>query len=796
MPAIVSKALRPFAGVSIALLLSACGNGNSDSERGASAEQLASQCLANSPVHAYGEGLHAPSARTLPAPASVAGGAPAQLCNGNSDYHFGAAKADITGPAGGKVHMGNESTDNYSAGIHIRQYARSFVVHSPCNDKRVAMVLTDTGMMFESVRQAVLDAVAADSELSGLYGPDNIMLSASHTHSTPGGQAHYTAYNTFRLGHDPQTFAVTVDGIVRSLRQAQRNLAASPQTGKIRLNQGELLGANKSRAIPAYLENPAAERAQYVDINGNDITTNRLMTLLRLQRANGKEVGSINWFAVHPTSDALSEYGLGAVPISGDNKGYAAYLFERIKGRSDNEDFIAGFMQADEGDAFSQLWFDNDDMRALRDSALPANEPSPVTVANGSAQLNHALTLYSSAQDSLHGPIDYRFGYVKMDEVEVTDPVVLASLQHPAELDSAEKRTCTAAMGFSFPAAGHGAQPGEQSYFTPAGLSCRDPDYFASVQNDVLTLLSAKLPVESLSYAVGCNLSLLPGLNLSCQAEKPILFVFGPPLNVSANILPFQLFRIGNLAIIALPWEITTMAGRRIRDTVLSELKQDGVDYVVINGLANDYVSYLTTREEYALQMYEGASNQFGPWSLAAVQQEMRRLAVDMVQHTATDRGPTPPRTSATLTQVLPLNVLDSTPAGINFGDTLEDVATSYLPGDTARALFQASSPNHDLKTNSSFLFVERQLGNGEWQTIASDADPETSFVWHSDSEQPQFSPSPFSQAEILWRIPKDTQAGRYRLRFEASANSLGRLQSYQGLSSEFTVRGTPDRCP
>ncbi len=776
------------------IILSACGG--SDNNSTASAEQRATQCLADNPLYAYSQGLHAPSAHNPPAPASVTEGAPAQLCSGNSDYHFGAAKADITGPAGGKIHMGNESTDNYSAGIHLRQYARSFVIHSPCNDKRVAMILTDTGMMFESVRQAVLDAVAADSELSALYGPDNIMMSATHTHSAPGGQAHYTAYNTFRLGHDPQTFAVTVDGMLASLRQAQRNLAATAQPGKIHFNQGELLGANKSRAIPAYMQNPATERQRYLDINGDDITTNRLMTLLRLERDNGKQVASINWFAVHPTSDALSEYGLGAVPISGDNKGYAAYLFERIKAGGDGEDFVAGFMQADEGDAFSQLWFDNDELRAQRDAALPANEPSPVTVANGSAQLNRALTLYNRARQSLHGPIDYRLGYVKMDAVEVTDPVVLASLPHPAELDSTEKRTCTAAMGFSFPAAGHGAQPGEQSHFTPAGLSCRDPDYFASVQNDVLSLLSAKLPAESLSYAVGCNLSQLPGLNLDCQAEKPILFVFGPPLNVSANILPFQLLRIGNLAIIALPWEITTMAGRRIRDTVLNELKHDGVDYVVINGLANDYVSYLTTREEYALQMYEGASNQFGPWSLAAVQQEMRRLATDMAEHVASDIGPTPPRTTATLMQLQPLNLLDSTPPGANFGDTLEDVASRYAPGDTARAVFQASSPNHDLKTGGSFVFVERRQNHGEWQTIAHDADPETSFVWHSDSPQPQFSPSPFSRAEVLWRIPNNTLPGRYRLRFEGSANRAGSLQHYAGQSAEFDIMGTPAACP
>lgn len=788
--------IRAIAIGALTIAVAACNDG--DSKQGTSKEDIATSCIADSPLYRYSDGLHAPAANPLPQAASRNGGAPAQQCSNSSDYQFAAAKADITGPAGGKIHMGNESPDNYSNGIHIRQYARSFIIHSPCSDKQVAFVLTDTGMMFESVRQAVIDQVAADPELSRFYNAANIMMSATHTHSTPGGQAHYTAFNAFRLGHEPKTFAVTVDGIMNSLRQAHQNIVANQTSGTIRFNQGELLGATKSRAIPAYMENTAEERAKYLDVNGNDIYTNRLMSLLRLQRNDGKEVGSMNWFAVHPTSDALSEYGLGAVPISGDNKGYAAYLFERIKASNDGENFIASFMQADEGDSFSQLWFDNDDMRAIRDAELPANEPSPVTVANGTAQLNQALTLYNGASESLHGPIDYRLSYVKMDDVEITDEVVLASLQHPAKLDTPRKRTCGAAMGFSFPAAGHGAAPGEYGpgAFTPSGLNCSDPDLFNGLKNDLLGLLGAHLPVETLSNAVGCNLDLVPGLNLSCHAEKPVLFPFGPPLNLSANILPFQLFRIGNMAIIGLPWEITTMAGRRIRETVLNELKDDGVDYVVINGLSNDYVSYLTTREEYAIQMYEGASTQFGPWSLAAVQQEMRRIAIDMQTHSPTAPGPTPPRTAPLIAQPLPIPGLDITPPGSSFGDTLEDVAASYAPGDTARAVFQASSPNNDLKTGGSFLFVERKLSNGDWQQVALDADPETSFIWHSESPMPQFTPSPFSKAEILWRIPRTTEAGSYRIRFENTASTLGVLRGYEGASAEFIVAGATSDCP
>ncbi|MDD9893563.1 MAG: neutral/alkaline non-lysosomal ceramidase N-terminal domain-containing protein, partial [Gammaproteobacteria bacterium] len=404
-------------------------------------------------------------------------------------------------------------------------------------------------------------------------------------------------------------------------------------------------------------------------------------------------------------------------------------------------------------------------------------------------------TLHASANESITGPVDYRFGYVQMDQVEITDQVVLDSLIHPPELDANPKRTCNAAMGVSFPAAGHGAQPGEQGQFTESGVSCSDPDAAQLAADEFRALTNGNVPTALFSSAVGCNLGTLPGLNLECQAEKPILFIFGPPVNASATVIPFQLFRIVNLGIVGLPWEITTMAGRRILATLLDVLKEDGVDYVVINGLSNDYVSYLTTREEYALQMYEAASNQFGPWSLAAVQQETRRLALDMVNGVASDIGPDPAVTSPDLIQVQPTQGTDQ-PNGNAFGDVTLQPNATYAPGDTVQVDFQSSSPNSDLKTDSSFLFVERKIGTDSWEIIYRDADPETTYNWRPDNPQPQAGPSSSHIAEILWRIPRNTQPGIFRVRFEGVANQASVLTPYEGTSNEFVIEGPVADCP
>ena len=69
------------------------------------------------------------------------------------------------------------------------------------------------------------------------------------------------------------------------------------------------------------------------------------------------------------------------------------------------------------------------------------------------------------------------------------------------------------------------------------------------------------------------------------------------------------------------------MAARRLKTLLLAELAPVGVQTIVVAGLVNDYVHYLTTREEYAAQQYEGASTLYGPWTHAAVMQESLKLA-------------------------------------------------------------------------------------------------------------------------------------------------------------------------
>lgn len=66
---------------------------------------------------------------------------------------------------------------------------------------------------------------------------------------------------------------------------------------------------------------------------------------------------------------------------------------------------------------------------------------------------------------------------------------------------------------------------------------------------------------------------------------------------------------MGQLFILGVPGEFTTMAGRRLREAVEGVLAEAGAfppgGKVVIAGLANTYSSYITTFEEYQVQRYE-----------------------------------------------------------------------------------------------------------------------------------------------------------------------------------------------
>ncbi len=799
---------------------------------------------------------HQPDAPSpIELPIANPGPQPAGACQGNSSFRYGSGLYDTAGPIGGDPtghadFFGEVLPPQVPNGIHTRPFARAFAIESPCNGQRVMFMSIDLMGMSALIHQEVLKQVAADPVLSQFYGIDNIMLSGTHSHEVGGGFGLVVLpdfssdlpapLNTALVDvestvisdpdYDDDNFKAIVGGIVQAMRRAHADLEAHGADSGVRLSVGQLLNANVNRDPPAYQQDPPSERAQYMDQDGHEVKVDKRFLQLNLVRGNGSAVGVINWFGVHPT--AMGNHDL---LMSSDNKGYAALGFERLMGTqyapdsggkpSGADNFVAAFAQTDEGDSVPDLFvFDPDPSGGNGPGqgvpyqfALGSDDPynfdqpgyeqgeQQATAISGTKQLAQALGQFTQGS-ALSGPVDYRFFYADLSADAITDPVVLAGLSYadePADLYTPAKTTCASGYGVSQFAGGANAPD-----FGAAGYACvadAPSPYFDQVRDGYngiyngtgyLVAEQDDMPVQIPFDGVAAYDVVTPALcaatqlqtQYACQAEKPVT------VGASTNPVPVQIFRVGNLAILGVPLEVTTMSARRLRKTVLDALSPVGVETVVIAGLSNDYHEYMATREEYTAQMYEGASTIFGPWQLAAIQQESRKLALTMAAGTAAPAG-----VAAAVLPTGPASPVTVDPQSA-FGSVVTDALASYSQGQTVDVSFVSGYPGNNLMTMASYVYAEQQNAQGGWDPVAYDRDPELSFIWHStptlvSSELAQAGPS---TVEAIWKIPLDTPAGTYRIRHEGvyRLSASAAVQPYEGISRSFQVTGTPGSCP
>ena len=89
---------------------------------------------------------------------------------------------------------------------------------------------------------------------------------------------------------------------------------------------------------------------------------------------------------------------------------------------------------------------------------------------------------------------------------------------------------------------------------------------------------------------------------------------------------PIGVYKLGDVAIVGIPAEPTTVMARRIRKTV-AEALSDEARRVILVSFANGHISYVNTPEEYDRQTYEGASNYWGAGTGPFLQSKSGELA-------------------------------------------------------------------------------------------------------------------------------------------------------------------------
>jgi len=696
----------------------------------------------------------------------------AAIPDAENNYRIGVGSHDMTGPAADVGMMGYAMVGQRTHGIHFRLRARAFVIADKKKDTdRIVFVNIDTCMTTQAVKLTVADRIQKlyPDTLGKHYNNENIVISATHSHAGVGGYAWYTMYDMTTFGFEKANFEVVVEGIIAAIKQAHDNLS---QGGRILFNQGKLGNdSNINRSPTAYLRNPEDERAKYEDGN-----TDKLMTNLRLEDQDGFELGLLNWFPVHGTSMTNTNKF-----ISGDNKGYAEYIVERKKDsqlKRKKGRFVAAFAQTNEGDVSPNTRGPTcpdgvtpcapdstcQGKTQLCTAKGPGKNEFDSTKIIGDKQAVGAMNLYEDVKNSivLSGPVRFRHSFVNMSST-VVQPQYTST--------SKVGTTCRAAMGYSF-AAGTTDGPGDFDF--KQGMNKTGNPFW-----DFISSFVAK-PTED---------------QKACQAPKPILLDVGQtePLPWVPDVLPIQIITIGNLAILSIPSEFTTMSGRRIKNVIRETLIKTNPSLfdssktrVVIAGLSNAYSGYTTTFEEYQDQRYEGASTMYGPHTLAAYTQEMDKLAHALALDQPVPAGPTPLNLTDRVWSFDPGVVVDTHPSGKPFGSIHVDVDNSkqYKTGDVVSAEFWSAHPKNNLMTEKTFSSVERKINDNEWEALVTDHEWDTTFkwtrVWIAQST-----------AQITWNIGETIQAppGTYRIRhFGYSKDLFGTRTPFVGSSSEFKV--------
>jgi len=374
------------------------------------------------------------------------------------------------------------------------------------------------------------------------------------------------------------------------------------------VNRGEVADCGQNRSRDAYLCNPQAERDHW----GAD--TDREMLLLKFVKVNdgGRErpVGALSWYAIHPT-----DRGQKNTLVCGDNKGYASSLFEQRMGSDHGkpETFVAAFANANCGDVSGNV-----ELGHIPDGVHDIAQMQK----HGRQQFEVAERLFLAATEEVTGSVEHR--HTRVDFSNATTGAGVA-------------RTWPAALGISF-----AAGSSEDSIPVP-DLGIREGITAANIDEGDAFIASVAALGLSAIFGVSVIDQATAVAERKGQLPKPVVLMPGieqPP--AVPQVLPVQLLRVGSFAVLGIPGELTTMAGRRLRTTVLDATSTTGIRHVALSTYANEYTQYITTPEEYSSQQYEGASTLFGPHTLEAYQQVAAGLATAIAQGRPAAPGPPP----------------------------------------------------------------------------------------------------------------------------------------------------------
>jgi neutral ceramidase len=235
----------------------------------------------------------------------------------------------------------------------------------------------------------------------------------------------------------------------------------------------------------------------------------------------------------------------------------------------------------------------------------------------------------------------------------------------------------------------------------------------------------------------------------------------GAPVDTDVpKAVPLTAARLGDRVLVTIPGEMTAGMGHRVQASVLGAASPVGVRRAVISGLANEFLQYFTTPEEYDRQHYEGGSTLYGRQSSNLLMVSLRDLTARLVAgDPAPDPYPYDPRNGLTA---------DDTP----FGAGAPSARVVDEPSDTRRL------------QHTSFAWIGGERG--------LDRPLERAFVSvrrHQGRRRPAVATD--LGLRILWTVDDD---GRYEARWEVPLRGRGGIYSFRVSANRYMLESEPFR--
>ena len=244
--------------------------------------------------------------------------------------------------------------------------------------------------------------------------------------------------------------------------------------------------------------------------------------------------------------------------------------------------------------------------------------------------------------------------------------------------------------------------------------------------------------------------------------------IIAAPGLVHDRVPEVQVIRVGDRLLLGTPGEPSVEMGRRFEDAVRSVIPEGVKDLVVVS-LANGYMGYLTTPEEYDMQHYEGGHTVYGLWTSLLVRDGLVALTRALAFGRPAPDPDEPPALGGTDPGAFP--------AGDAEGAIAEQPRKIVKRIDTVPFAWTGSEGGVDRPVDKPFVALERMRG-GRWRP--SDSDLGLSFIWREEG----------GSYTARYEVAASQPLGRHRFRIRSASYDLQTEPFDLRRSNALRVRG------